>query len=174
MDADLSMGDPLDDLIGAIQKGENTPSVPAGPDPVPAVPITVPSNFAFLQVAKDALDTSTDGKLAFYVQDNPVKLDDIDCILLHYKTITSLITGQSYAAQYQLSGWKFELIESPGVSATLGNNSQKERENRVIKLAEAVSQVGRYPNVLFAFEWRDASTGKRFKHTLPKEGHVRG
>lgn len=174
------MSDPIDDLIGSIQKGENTPPVPATPDPPPAVPLAVPSQYIKMpdtlfgdQVLKQLLTLAQEMNVTsqWVAATHCVTFHTIT---LHYKTIKALITGQSYATQYQLSEWKYLSIESPGASEKLSTLPHKDRENHVIKLAEASTQVGRYPNVLFAFEWRDAATGKTMKHDLPKEGHVRG
>lgn len=58
------------------------------------------------------------------------------------------------------------------ISALLSVLSPKERENKIIELA-LQADIGRYPKILYAFEWFDARMDKAFRQEIPG-GFVRG
>ena len=85
-------------------------------------------------------------------------------VLLWYKEIRHI-----HGEGNKFSDWKTHKIV---ISSLLSILEPKQRESKIIELA-LLQDIGRYPKVLYAFEWFDARMNKAFRQEI-KDGFVRG
>lgn len=146
------MTDPLDKLIGELQgKPEREPII---------LPIGA-------QLALPVIDGNSSQFFALGIPD----LSEPNRLVLWYREIIRHYSDSAKPPGDALSPWKQYKITITS-SSKLSLLEPKQRENTVITLA-LNQEIGRYPKVLYAFEWFDRRLGKPLRQEI-KDGFVRG
>jgi hypothetical protein len=148
--------DPLDKLIAAVQGGDVHAPVPMPPGAILARDGTV-----IKAAPKDPNNIP--------VMNFPAELKERDRVLLWYRQIFhSHYPGDGQPAN-SLGAWQTCKL---AISTSLSMLEERDRINKVIEIA-LTQDIGRYPKVLFAFEWFDVRMGQTLRQEI-KDGFVRG
>lgn len=147
--------DPLDRLISAVQGKPITEPVPVPAGTRVALPVVDNVH----NIGFDALGRPD--------------LTEKDRVILWYREIQrQLSTTMSKGEQIEcMSSWRqFKMVVSS--TAQLSMMDERSRTNHIIDLA-IQQNIGKYPTVLFAFEWYDTRLQKTLRQEMPG-GFCRG
>jgi hypothetical protein len=147
--------DPLDKLISAVQGKPITEPVPVPNGTVLALPVVDNVH----NIGFDSLGRPD--------------LTEKDRVILWYREIERLLSSTMTRSEQieRMSNWRqFKMVVSS--TAQLSLMEERARINHIIELA-IQQNIGRYPTVLFAFEWYDTRLQKTLRQEMPG-GFCRG
>jgi hypothetical protein len=148
--------DPLDKLIAAVQGGDTKEPVPLPPGAIIASGGVV--------ITPAPKDPNSEPVMNF-----PASLKEKDRVLLWYREIYHRWRPDDGKPANQLGSWQTCKL---AISTSLSLMQERERVNKVIEIA-LTQDIGRYPKVLFAFEWFDVRMSQTLRQEI-KDGFVRG